>query len=166
MECTQDLLVASCGYNPARAEKLGYNEYMNDPYDLQRFVNAQNPVFEQVCSELRRGCKEGHWMWFVFPQLEGLGHSWMASKFGITSRDEAEAYLRHSILGPRLRECTRLVNLVEGRSIEQIFGYPDNLKFRSSMTLFAYVASDEETFVNALEKYFGGQSDRLTLERL
>jgi uncharacterized protein (DUF1810 family) len=105
-------------------------------------------------------------MWFVFPQLKGLGHSSTASKFGISSRDEAEAYLQHSILGPRLRECTRLVNLVEGRSLEQILGYPDNLKFRSSMTLFAQVAPDNEIFVNALQKYCGGEADRLTLERL
>jgi uncharacterized protein (DUF1810 family) len=139
---------------------------MNDPYDLQRFVDAQNPVFEQVCSELREGRKEGHWMWFVFPQLKGLGHSWMASRYGITSREEAKAYLQHPILGPRLRECTGLVNLVEGRKIEQIFGYPDNLKFRSSMTLFARVAADNEVFVNALQKYFGGEHDRLTLARL
>ena len=139
---------------------------MSDPYDLQRFVNAQNPVFEQVYSELQKGRKKGHWMWFVFPQLKGLGRSWMASKFGISSRDEGEAYLQHSILGPRLRECTRLVNLVEGRSLEQIFGYPDDLKFRSSMTLFAHVAPDNQIFVNALQKYCGGQSDRLTLERL
>jgi len=139
---------------------------MNDPFDLQRFVNAQNPVFEQVSSELRQGRKGSHWMWFVFPQLQGLGHSWMATKFGISSRDEAEAYLGHSILGPRLKECTRLVNLVEGRSIDQIFGYPDNLKFRSSMTLFSCVGPDNEVFVTALQKYFGGQPDRLTLERL
>ena len=139
---------------------------MNDPFDLERFVNAQNPVFEQVCSELRQGCKKGHWMWFVFPQLRGLGQSSMAYNFGISSRDEAEAYLEHSILGPRLKECTRLVNLVEGRSIEQIFGYPDNLKFRSSMTLFSSIASDDEIFVAALRKYFGGQADRPTLERL
>src|SRR5271169_1019373 len=125
---------------------------MNDPFDLQRFVTAQDPVFAQVCSELRRGRKEGHWMWFVFPQLEGLGHSWMASKFAISSRDEAEAYLKHSILGPRLKECTRLVNLVEGRSIEQIFGYPDDLKFRSSMTLFAHATPENEVFLNALQK--------------
>ena len=129
---------------------------MNDPFDLQRFVNAQNPMFEQVCSELRQGRKESHWMWFVFPQLKGLGHSWMADRFAVSSRDEAEAYLGHSILGPRLKECTRLVNLVEGRSIEQIFGYPDNLKFRSSMTLFSRAGSDNEVFVTALQKYFGG----------
>jgi len=129
---------------------------MNDPFDLQRFVNAQNPMFEQVCSELRQGRKESHWMWFVFPQLKGLGHSWMADRFAVSSRDEAEAYLGHSILGPRLKECTRLVNLVEGRSIEQIFGYPDNLKFRSSMTLFSRAGSDNEVFVTALQKHFGG----------
>src|ERR1039457_3990673 len=139
---------------------------MTDPYDLQRFVEAQNPVFEQVCAELRGSRKEGHWMWFVFPQLKGLGHSWMASRFGVSSKDEAKAYLRHSILGHRLRECTRLVNLVEGCSIEEIFGYPDNLKFRSSMTLFAHVATDNEMFVNALQKYFDGEPDPLTLERL
>jgi len=139
---------------------------MNDPFDLQRFVNAQNPVFEKVCSELRRGRKESHWMWFVFPQLRGLGYSWMANKFGISSRDEAAAYLGHSILGPRLKESTQLVNLLEGRSIEQIFGYPDDLKFRSSMTLFSCVGSDNEVFVAALQKYFDGQPDPLTVERL
>jgi len=123
-------------------------------------------VFGQVCPQLRQGRKESHWMWFVFPQLRGLGYSWMANKFGISSRDEAEAYLGHSILGRRLKECTRLVNLVEGRSIDQIFGYPDNLKFRSSMTLFSCVEPDSDVFVTALQKYFGGQPDRVTLERL
>jgi uncharacterized protein (DUF1810 family) len=139
---------------------------VNDPYDLQRFVDAQNPVYEQVCSELRGGRKETHWMWFVFPQLKGLGHSWMANRYAISSRGEAEEYLRHSILGPRLRECTRLVNLVEGHSIEEIFNYPDNLKFQSCMTLFAQVASDNEIFMSALQKYFRGQPDGLTLDRL
>ena len=139
---------------------------MNDAYNLRRFVDAQNPVFEQVCSELRAGRKQGHWMWFVFPQLKGLGHSWMATKFGISSRGEAEAYLQHPILGPRLEECTRLVSLVDGRSIEQIFGYPDNLKFHSSMTLFAHVASDKEIFLSALQKYFGGKPDGVTLDML
>src|SRR6266849_1739231 len=91
---------------------------MNDP--LQRFVDAQNPVFEQVCVELRQGRKQTHWMWFIFPQIKGLGSSQMATKFAISSRQEAEAYLKHSVLGPRLRECTRLVNQVEGRSVNQI----------------------------------------------
>jgi len=139
---------------------------VNDPYDLQRFVDAQNPVYSQVCAELRAGQKESHWMWFVFPQLRGLGHTHMATKFGISSREEAEAYLAHPILGPRLRECTRLVNTVDGRSIEEVFGYPDDLKFRSSMTLFAAVASDKEVFRQALQKYFGGEPDRLTLKLL
>ncbi|HEY9139648.1 MAG TPA: DUF1810 domain-containing protein [Bryobacteraceae bacterium] len=139
---------------------------VNDTYDLQRFVNAQNPVYERVCTELRNGLKKGHWMWFIFPQLRGLGHSPTAIAFGISSRQEAEAYLDHPILGPRLRECTRLVNLVEGRSLNQIFGYPDDLKFRSSMTLFASVAHDSQVFQDALQKYFGGELDRLTLERL
>ncbi|HXJ97163.1 MAG TPA: DUF1810 domain-containing protein [Terriglobia bacterium] len=139
---------------------------MSDPYDLQRFVDAQNPVFEQVCSELQQGRKRSHWMWFVFPQLRGLGASSMANKFGIASREEAEAYLRHSILGPRLRECTRLVNRVHGSSIEDIFGYPDNLKFHSSMTLFAQVAPEDDVFAAALQKYFDGRLDELTLDRL
>ena len=96
----------------------------NDPFNLQRFVDSQDPCFERVCSELRDGRKTGHWMWFIFPQIKGLGHSPLALKYAISSREEAEAYSRHLILGPRLRECTRLVNLTEGRSIEQIFGYP------------------------------------------
>ena len=139
---------------------------MNDPFDLQRFVSAQNPVYASVCEELRRGEKQGHWMWFIFPQLRGLGSSPMADKFGISSRQEAEAYWSHPILGPRLEECTRLVNLMEGRSIEKIFGYPDDLKFRSSMTLFASVAQEEAEFRAALDKYFGGVGDEWTLQRL
>jgi uncharacterized protein (DUF1810 family) len=139
---------------------------VNDPYDLQRFVDAQERLYEQVCGELRNGQKKGHWIWFIFPQLRGLGHSQMATTFGISSRQEAEAYLRHPVLGQRLRECTRLVNLVEGRSINQIFGYPDDLKFRSSMSLFASVTPDNQVFKDALQKYFGGELDRLTLERL
>ncbi len=139
---------------------------MNDPYDLRRFESAQNPVFEQVCTELREGEKRSHWMWFIFPQLRGLGHSQMAVRFAISSREEAEAYLKHPVLGPRLRECTRLVMLVEGRSINQIFGYPDDLKFRSSMTLFASVASENQIFKDALQKYFAGEFDQITVERL
>jgi uncharacterized protein (DUF1810 family) len=139
---------------------------MNDPFDLQRFVDAQDPVFADVCAELRRGRKEEHWMWFVFPQLRGLGFSPMARKYGIASRAEAEAYLAHPILGPRLRKCTGLANQVEGRSIDEIFGYPDNLKFHSSMTLFAQVALDNGVFVQAIQKYFSGEYDRRTLEGL
>jgi uncharacterized protein (DUF1810 family) len=105
-------------------------------------------------------------MWFIFPQIKGLGHSPLARKYAISSREEAEAYLRHPILGPRLRECTRLVNLTEGRSLEQIFGYPDDLKFRSCMTLFAHATADNQVFMDALQKYCAGTFDSLTLERL
>ena len=138
---------------------------MNDPFDLERFLEAQS-VFEDVRAELRRAAKVGHWMWFVFPQIRGLGHSGMARRFAISSRAEAEAYLAHPILGSRLKECTRLVNLAKGRSIEEIFGVIDSLKFRSSMTLFARVAGDNTVFTAALDKYFGGQPDKLTLDRL
>lgn len=139
---------------------------MDDPYDLQRFVAAQAPVYEQVCAELRAGRKQTHWMWFVFPQIEGLGRSATARKYAISSREEATAYLRHPVLGARLRECTRLVNQVEGRSIHEIFGSPDDMKFRSSMTLFAAVAPDSAEFKQALRKYFGGEEDAATLARL
>jgi uncharacterized protein (DUF1810 family) len=139
---------------------------VNDPYHLQRFVDAQNPVFDEVCAELREGRKKGHWMWFIFPQLTGLGHSQMATTFAISSRQEAEAYLKHPILGPRIRECSRLVCQVEGRSINQIFGCPDDLKFRSSMTLFASITSENQVFKDALQKHFAGELDRLTIERL
>ena len=138
----------------------------DDPFDLQRFVDAQNPVYEQVCSELRCGQKRGHWIWFIFPQIKGLGYSHLAEKFGISSRAEAQAYLQHPVLGPRLCECSRLVTLIEGKTIHQIFGSPDDLKFRSSMTLFACATSDNQVFDDALNKYFGGEQDRLTLERL
>jgi len=127
---------------------------VNDPYDLARFVTAQDPVYEQVCAELRTGHKRTHWMWFVFPQMKGLGSSPMAQKYAIGSREEAVAYLEHPVLGPRLRECTELVNRnMEGRSLDQIFGYPDGLKFRSSMTLFASATTDNQVFKDALAKY-------------
>jgi len=139
---------------------------VGDPYHLDRFVEAQNPVFEQVCAELRQGGKEGHWMWFVFPQMKGLGYSPTSVTFAISSKEEAEAYLKHPILGPRLRECTELVVLVDGLSIRDIFGYPDYLKFHSCMTLFAQATSENQVFKDALKKYFGGELDRPTLERL
>jgi uncharacterized protein (DUF1810 family) len=139
---------------------------VTDPFNLQRFVDAQNPVFDEVRAELREGSKQGHWMWFVFPQLKGLGRTWMADHYGISSRAEASAYLDHPTLGPRLLECTRLVNLVEGRRPEEIFGGVDTLKFRSSMTLFARVAGEDSPFADALRKYFGGQPDRVTIQRL
>lgn len=139
---------------------------MDDPFNLERFVNAQDAVYERVLSELRSGCKTGHWMWFIFPQLKGLGRSSIARRFGIASRAEAEAYLAHPVLGPRLVECTRLVNLIENRAAQEIFGHIDTLKFRSSATLFAEVAPDAAVFQEALRKYFGGHPDPLTLAGL
>jgi uncharacterized protein (DUF1810 family) len=139
----------------------------SDPFNLGRFIAAQDPVFERVCAELAAGHKRSHWMWFVFPQLRGLGSSSMAERYAIGSLDEALAYLAHPVLGERLRRCTELVNRVEGRSVQEIFGYPDDLKFRSSMTLFARAAVGAgEPFQEALAKYYGGEEDRLTRELL
>lgn len=137
-----------------------------DNYNLQRFVEAQDPVFDQVRAELQAGRKHSHWMWFIFPQIHGLGRSATAAWFAISSLAEAQAYGRHQILGPRLRECTRLVNGVKRRSASEIFGYPDDLKFHSSMTLFAAAAPDERSFQEALQKLFGGKPDPLTIARL
>ncbi|MGF6721193.1 uncharacterized protein (DUF1810 family) [Paraburkholderia sp. GAS41] len=136
---------------------------MNDPYDLQRFVDAQNPVFAQVCAELASGRKRSHWMWFIFPQIRGLGNSAMAQRFAISSLEEARAYMDHAVLGERLRETTRLVNQIEGRLIEEIFGYPDHLKFRSSITLFSRATDDHQVFVDALRQYFNGEAEPDTL---
>ncbi len=138
-----------------------------DRYNLNRFTAAQAPVFEEVCAELRSGHKQSHWMWFVFPQLRGLGSSAMAARYAIGSLDEARAYLAHPLLGERLRRCTQLVNGLEECTAREIFGYPDELKFRSSMTLFARAATDPaEPFRRALERYFGGQEDPRTLQLL
>jgi uncharacterized protein (DUF1810 family) len=137
-----------------------------DLYNLRRFIDVQDPVYARVRAELRNGQKATHWMWFIFPQIKGLGSSPMAIKFSISSRAEARDYLEHPILGPRLRECTRLVTNVQGRTIEEILGRPDDLKFRSSMTLFADVAADAKVFTDALEKFYGGERDPATLERL
>jgi uncharacterized protein (DUF1810 family) len=139
---------------------------MDDPFDLQRFVDAQEGVFDRACSELRAGRKRSHWMWYIFPQIAGLGSSPTAQKFAISSMAEAKAYLDHPLLGPRLRACTELVNSIEGRPIEDVFGYPDHLKFYSSMTLFARAAPQELGFQAALQKFFGGWEDPGTLERL
>jgi uncharacterized protein (DUF1810 family) len=140
---------------------------MDDPYDLERYVRAQQAVFAQVCAELAAGCKQSHWMWFIFPQLHGLGSSPMAQRYAIASLAEARAYLAHPLLGERLRSCTQLVNRVAGRSAQAIFGHPDDLKFRSSMTLFARAASAaDEPFGAALAKYFAGEEDPLTRQLL
>ncbi len=139
---------------------------MPDPYDLQRFVDAQAPVIDQAVAELEAGRKRSHWMWFVFPQIAGLGFSAMAQRYALHSLDEANAYLAHDRLGPRLGHCTDLVNRVEGRSIAAIFGSPDDMKFRSSMTLFSRAAPEDERYRMALARYFGGEPDRATLDRL
>jgi uncharacterized protein (DUF1810 family) len=138
---------------------------MADSFDLQRFVDAQAPVYPQVLEELGQGRKQTHWMWFIFPQLAGLGHSAMARRFALRSRDEAVAYLAHGILGARLNECTALVNTIEGRTIREILGSPDDLKFCSSMTLFAEVSSDP-AFSAGLVKFYGGRPDQRTLDLL
>jgi len=147
---------------------------MDDPHNLQRFVDAQNElfdrtritIFDKACEELRNGHKQEHWMWFIFPQVKGLGESPLSRKFAISSRAEAEAYLKHPVLGPRLRECTRLMNLVEGRTARQILGHPDHSKFRSSMSLFAHATPDNQVFMDALKKYFDGEFDDFTLAHL
>jgi uncharacterized protein (DUF1810 family) len=139
---------------------------MSDPYNLRRFVNAQQSIYDDVLRELGEGHKRSHWMWFIFPQIEGLGHSAMAREYAISSREEAEAYLRHPVLGQRLEECARLVAAINGRSVEDIFGYPDYMKFRSSMTLFSNVAPNREIFEECLQKYFGGEPDPVTLAEL
>lgn len=137
-----------------------------DAGDLQRFVDAQRPLYDRVLDELRAGRKRTHWMWFVFPQIEGLGHSAMAQTYAIASRHEAAVYLRHPLLGGRLEECTALVNAIADKSAHDIFGSPDDVKFRSSMTLFAQVAKGHSLFHEAIEKYFGGRFDEATLARI
>lgn len=144
-----------------------------DPFDLNRFVDAQARVYATVVEELRAGRKRSHWIWFIFPQLSGLGSSTMADRYGISSLAEARAYLAHPVLGPRLHECAGLVNRVPGGSIEEIFGWPDNLKVRSSMTLFARAgagdagdARDRRDFTELLDRYYGGEEDPATVARL
>ena len=139
---------------------------MSDLFNLVRFIEAQDPVYARVCSELRQGRKVSHWMWFVFPQIEGLGRSGMARKFAISSLEEARAYLDHPVLGPRLRECTRLVCQISETTIQEIFGSPDDLKLKSCATLFSCVASPGSVFDRLLEKYYRGARDGKTLELL
>jgi uncharacterized protein (DUF1810 family) len=138
---------------------------MTDPFDLKRFVRAQDPVYRDVQEELTRGRKQSHWMWFVFPQVAGLGFSAMSQRYAIASRAEASAYLAHPTLGPRLIECTHLVLAVEGRTINAILGAPDDAKFHTSMTLFDAV-SGEPVFAEALARYFSGERDQATLDIL
>ena len=137
----------------------------DDPHDLDRFVRAQAPDYARAVSELRAGQKKSHWMWYIFPQIEGLGGSAMSRLYSIKSEAEARAYLDHPLLGAHLRECFAAVMNVDGRSALEIFGSPDDLKLRSCATLFAAV-SDESVFKGLLEKYFGGKPDEETLRRL
>jgi uncharacterized protein (DUF1810 family) len=137
-----------------------------DPFNLSRFLTAQEPIYEQALAELRAGEKESHWMWFIFPQLTGLGHSSMAREYAIRNLDEARAFLSHPILGPRLLECCNALLAVHGKSASDIMGYPDDLKLRSSMTLFARVAPPRREFHKVLEKYFDNQPDPRTIELL
>ena len=141
-------------------------EQQRDTYHLERFVEAQNPVYDQVCRELQEGLKMPHWMWFIFPQIDGLSSSAMSRRFAITSLDEADAYLDHSVLGPRLVQCTEFVINTSGRTLKQILGPTDNMKLRSCMTLFAHTTASNEVFEDALQRYFSGQYDQLTLDRL
>jgi uncharacterized protein (DUF1810 family) len=137
-----------------------------DNFDLARFVAAQEGMHERALGELRSGRKRSHWMWFVFPQVAGLGSSVMAQKYAIRSRAEAEAYLAHPVLGPRLRECAQALLAVEGRSATEIMGQPDDVKLRSSMTLFAALAGPGSDFQRVLEKFFSGEADERTLDFL
>ena len=137
-----------------------------DPFDLERFVAAQSGVIERVRAELQSGRKQSHWMWFVFPQLAGLGFSPMAQRYAIASLDEARAYLAHHLLGARLRECTELVLAIHGKTAHEIFGSPDDLKLRSCVTLFAYVSEAGSIFHRVLDRFYDGIPDPRTLERL
>jgi uncharacterized protein (DUF1810 family) len=140
---------------------------MGDPYRLERFVAAQDDgSYRDAVAELRAGRKTSHWMWFIFPQVAGLGRSAVAQHFAISSVDEAQAYLRHPVLGPRLRECAQILAGLDGKSADQILGSVDAMKLRSSMTLFMTATPDEPVFREVLDKYFGGAADQLTLDRL
>ena len=139
---------------------------MNDPHDLNRFVEAQAAVYQRALAELRNGHKRSHWMWFIFPQIEGLGFSAISQRYAIKSREEARAYLEHEILGPRLTACVEVLLNLEGLSADEIFGYPDEMKLRSCATLFAEVAHAGSVFHRLLEKYFDGEPDPKTLQLL
>jgi uncharacterized protein (DUF1810 family) len=137
-----------------------------DPLDLGRFLSAQEPVYTSVLSELRSGRKHTHWMWFIFPQIEGLGYSSTSTYYAIKGLEQARRYLMHPVLGARLRECTQLVLDIEGRTALEVFGSPDDLKLKSCMTLFAAASQGESLFARVLEKYFQGQRDSKTLAQL
>ena len=153
------------GAGPGTSRRL-QEAQIADPLNLERFVDAQAPVYEQVRREMAAGRKESHWMWFIFPQIAGLGQSPMSIRFAIASLDEAKAYLAHPVLGARLRECARLVLDVEGKTARDVFGGIDEMKFRSSMTLFARAAPDDDVFQLCIDKYFAGSPDPVTLTKV
>lgn len=136
----------------------------DDPHRLRRFADAQQSIYQQALGELRAGRKTGHWMWFIFPQIDGLGRSDMARTYAIKSRGEAAAYLRNEVLGPRLTECAEALLHVQGKSAHEIMGFPDDLKLQSCMTLFAHVAELGSVFHRVLGKYYGGMQDPKTLQ--
>lgn len=160
MSATKD---ADGGEDPAETESPAD---LADPFDLARFTDAQDPVYSSVVSELGSGRKRTHWMWYVFPQVEGLGLSDTSKRYAIRSLEEAQRYLEHPVLGARLRECAEAVLAVEGRWASEIFGSPDDVKLQSSMTLFALVAGRDSLFARVLDKYFSGKQDGETLRRL
>jgi uncharacterized protein (DUF1810 family) len=139
---------------------------MNKDNTLNRFLTAQQPIYPQVLKELRNGNKTSHWMWFVFPQIEGLGHSSTAKFYSIKTIEEAKEYLAHPILGKRLLECANAILKIENKTADQIFGYPDNLKLKSSMTLFNFVSPEHNEFADVLKKYFAGEQDEKTISIL
>ena len=136
----------------------------DDRFDLNRFISAQARIYDRVLTELRNGQKRTHWMWYIFPQLDGLGHSTTAKHYGIKSREEAQEYLNHPVLGARLLECVEVVFAIEGRSVSKIFGHPDYLKFKSSLTLFSLISEPNSVFDSVLDKYFQGERDVRTLQ--
>jgi uncharacterized protein (DUF1810 family) len=137
-----------------------------DPFDLSRFIKAQDRIYDRVLTELRNGYKRSHWMWYIFPQVDGLGHSATSKHYAIKSAEEAQAYLEHPVLGKRLLECTETVLAIDGLSASEVFGFPDDLKLKSSMTLFAAISDRASPFARVLEKYYRGSHDEMTLEIL
>jgi len=161
-DCNGSLLTTHCSLFSEEHDKMK-NPTTDDPHDLQRFLRAQEPTYATALAELRSGQKRSHWMWFIFPQIEGLGQSPTSKYYAIKSLTEAQAYLQHPVLGPRLRECAEAILAIEDRSAAEIFGFPDDLKLRSSMTLFAALAGADSVFARVLERFYDGRPDGQTL---
>ncbi len=142
--------------------ETGDRHDLNNPFNLSRFISAQEEVYDRVLAELRNGKKRSHWMWYIFPQLDGLAHSTTSKYYSIKSREEAIAYLNHPVLGARIIECANTILAIEGKTVSEIFGYPDDRKLKSSMTLFSDVTTDS-VFAHVLDKYFQGERDEKTL---